>query len=70
MPVPIERSVQMADWMHANIRPLLASLAGQGKIDGIEAMQLLEGLDGIQGLVGFFEKYGDRIKAAVAKGLL
>ena len=68
MAVPIEKTAQTAAWVDKNIRPLIASLAGQGKIDGIEAMALLDGLDGLLALVKFVEKHGEAIKRAAAGG--
>ena len=62
MPVPLAKTIRTVEWVDANVRPLIASLAGQGKIDGVEAMALLDGLDGLVALVRFVEQHGDAIK--------
>ena len=62
MAVPLAKTARAAVWLHKNVRPMIASLAGQGKIDAVESMELLEGLDGLLALVKFVEKHDDAIR--------
>ena len=47
MSVPLAKRLRAATWVAKNVKPLVASLASQGKIDGVEAMDILEGIDGL-----------------------
>lgn len=62
MAVPLTKTVATMAWISKEVRPMIASLTGQGHIKPVEGMELLEGLDGLEGLVRFFEKYGEQIK--------
>ena len=42
-PYIVER--QAAVWVDKNVKPLVASLASQGHLDGVEAMGLLDGIE-------------------------
>ena len=66
MSVPLAKTAATAAWLDKNVRPLIASLTGQGAIQALEGMELLEGLDGLVALVKFVEKHGDAIKRAAA----
>ena len=64
MVVSLAKTARTAAWMDKNMRPLISSLAGQGKINAVESLDLLEGLDGLLALVKFVEKHGDAIRRA------
>lgn len=61
---PIATTAKTAAWLDKNMRPVIASLAGQGHLGAVESLELLDGLDGLVALVKFFERYGDAIKRA------
>lgn len=64
MPVPIEKQVVAAAWIDKNVKPLIASLASQGHIDGAEAMTILDGIEGVIATVKFVQQHGEAIKRA------
>lgn len=66
MPVPLAKQKLTVSWVDKHVRPLITSLASQGHLDGIEAMDLLEGLDGLLDLMPYLERHGETIKRAVA----
>lgn len=63
-PVAIARQLKAAVWIDKNVKPLIASLASQGNIDGVEALELLDGIEGLLALVKFVQQHGDAIKRA------
>ena len=64
MAVPLAKTAAAVAWIDKEVRPMIASLTGQGHIGALQGMELLEGLDGLVALVKFVEKHGDAIKRA------
>lgn len=64
MAVPLARTAAAMAWLSKEVRPLIASLTGQGHIGPLQGMELLEGMDGLEALVKFVEKHGEAIKRA------
>jgi hypothetical protein len=61
---PLDLASWTMKWLHKEIKPVIASVSGQGHIDPADMLQLLAGLDKLSELVEFVQKHGDAIKRA------
>lgn len=68
MPVPIAKQLKAASWIDKNVKPLIASLASGGNMDGVEAMEILDGIEGILATIKFVEQHGDAIRRGALQG--
>lgn len=62
--VPIDKQLRTALWVLQHVRPMVASLASQGKVDGVEALDLMDGMEGIPNTLSWLERNLAAIRAA------
>lgn len=67
-PVPIEKQVMTAMWVLKHVKPMVANIASTGHLDGVHALDLMEGMEGIPNTLKWIERNLPAIRAAVAGG--
>lgn len=67
MAIPLETTVHFVAWCERHVRPMIASLAGQGHIDALEAMKLMQGCDGAVSMAKYVQDNADAIKRAAQR---
>lgn len=65
MSTPVtQRMVAYVEWLDRHVKPLIASLASQGKLDGVEALQLLDSHDRTVAAIKFMDTHSAAIRDA------
>jgi hypothetical protein len=65
--VPIAKQLMAALWCLQHVRPMVANIASTGHIDGVKAMDIMEGLEGIPNTLAYIERNLDAIRAATSR---